>query len=111
MNTGMRPLPACGTICKWLSVVILASLPFNTFASEASRSELLIPPPDHGFVSRLPASKWEESMITGNGTVGALVPGDSLNERIILSHERLFMPEYPPTEAPHCISTWTEFRS
>jgi len=56
--------------------------------------------PDHGFVSFESAGKWEESMITGNGTFGALVPGDPLNERIILSHEKLFMPEYFPTDAP-----------
>ena len=29
-------------------------------------------------------------MLTGNGTIGALVIGDPLNERIILSHEKLF---------------------
>jgi hypothetical protein len=39
-------------------------------------------------------------MLTGDGTIGALVFGNPLDERIILSHERLFMPEYPPTEAP-----------
>lgn len=62
--------------------------------------DLLMDPPEHGFVSRLPASKWEESMITGNGTMGALIHGHPHNEIIILSHERLFMPEYPPTKAP-----------
>jgi len=39
-------------------------------------------------------------MLTGNGTIGALVFGDPLDERIILSHEKLFMPEYPPYPAP-----------
>jgi hypothetical protein len=39
-------------------------------------------------------------MLTGNGTMGALVFGNPLDERIILSHEKLFMPEYPPTDAP-----------
>jgi len=36
---------------------------------------LLIDPPDHGYVTNMPASKWEEAMITGNGTFGALVMG------------------------------------
>jgi len=61
---------------------------------------LLISPPDHGYVSNLSASRWEEAMITGNGTFGALVMGYPLKERIILSHEKLFMPENPPTNAP-----------
>ncbi len=39
-------------------------------------------------------------MVTGNGTIGALVRGNPLNEIIILSHEKLFLPEYPPTMAP-----------
>ena len=56
--------------------------------------------PEHGFVSAKQASKWEESMITGNGTIGALIPGYPQKETIILSHEKLFMPEYPPTKAP-----------
>jgi len=32
--------------------------------------------------------------------MGALVQGDPLKERIIISHEKLFMPEYPPYEVP-----------
>jgi hypothetical protein len=83
-----------------LAAVILLLLSFDTVASQATADEMLISPPEHGFVSRLPASKWEESMITGNGTIGALVFGDPLNERIILSHEKLFLPEYPPTAPP-----------
>ena len=62
--------------------------------------QLLIDKPEHGFVTNMPAYKWEEGMITGNGTLGALVMGFPLNERIIFSHEKLFMPENPPTKAP-----------
>ncbi|MHC4265326.1 MAG: glycoside hydrolase N-terminal domain-containing protein, partial [Planctomycetota bacterium] len=83
-----------------VSVIILSLMSFNACASQAKTDEQLIDWPEHGFVSRLAASKWEESMLTGNGTTGALVPGDALDERIILSHEKLFMPEYPPYEAP-----------
>jgi hypothetical protein len=91
--------PVLGMMLRWLSVVILL-MSFNTFASQTNPGELLISAPQHGFVSRLPASRWEESMLTGNGTMGALVLGNPLDERLILSHERLFMPEYPPYEAP-----------
>lgn len=62
--------------------------------------KLLTQPPEHGFVSGLPGTKWEESLLSGNGTLGAMMAGDPFNERIILSHESLFMPENPPTKAP-----------
>jgi hypothetical protein len=62
--------------------------------------KLLIEKPEHGYVTNMPASKWEEAMLTGNGTLGALVMGYPLKERIIFSHEKLFMPENPPTPAP-----------
>jgi hypothetical protein len=64
------------------------------------KKQPLIQAPEHGFITNNPASKWEESLITGNGTIGALVIGDVHKERIILSHEKLFMPEYPPQNAP-----------
>ncbi len=49
-------------------------------------------------------------MLTGNGTQGALVIGHPVNERIILSHEKLFMPEYPPTDAPDLASNLETIR-
>ena len=81
---------------------LVSSVWFATGALAVERTEddLLIPPPKHGYISRLPASKWEEAMLTGNGTTGALVMGDPKEDRIILSHEKLFMPEYPPYPAP-----------
>jgi len=85
---------------KWLSIISLFLLSMETFSFQTNPDKLLIHPPEHGFVSRLPASKWEEALITGNGTFGALLYGHPQNEIIILSHEKLFLPEYPPTKAP-----------
>ncbi len=70
----------------------------------------LINPPEHGYVTHLKATKWEEAMLTGNGTIGALVIGDPHNERIIMSHEKLFMPQYPPYPAPDLGSRLQEAR-
>jgi alpha-L-fucosidase 2 len=84
----------------WMLITRLSLLVVLVVSCQNISDELLITQPEHGFVSRLPAARWEESMITGNGTIGALVYGNPLNERIILSHEKLFMPEYPPYEAP-----------
>jgi len=61
--------------------------------------------PERGFVSTRPARNWEEALISGNGTIGALVMSRPLDETIIFSHERLFMPAYPSQPlvdmAPH----------
>lgn len=73
---------------------------FSLLISCGQKEEHLIEKPEHGFLSKRKASKWEESMLTGNGTIGALVPGNPKKENIILSHEKLFMPEFPPHEAP-----------
>ncbi|MGE5359796.1 MAG: glycosyl hydrolase family 95 catalytic domain-containing protein [Bacteroidales bacterium] len=52
--------------------------------------------PAHGFISLRPAARWEDSLLAGNGTVGALVFGRPLDERVIVSHERLFLPWHAP---------------
>jgi alpha-L-fucosidase 2 len=61
--------------------------------------------PERGFVSTRPAENWQEALISGNGTIGALVMSRPLNETIIFSHERLFMPGAPSQPvvnmAPH----------
>ena len=50
-----------------------------------------LPVPERGFVSSQPAKIWEEGLICGNGTIGANALSRPLNERIIFTHERLFM--------------------
>lgn len=48
--------------------------------------------PDRGFVSREPAETWQHSLLTGNGTIGAMIPGNPYDERLYLSHAALFLP-------------------
>ena len=59
-----------------------------------------LPTPERGFVSSKPASNWEEGLICGNGTIGMLAFSRPLDERIIFSHEELFMPMGAPTVPP-----------
>jgi alpha-L-fucosidase 2 len=59
-----------------------------------------LPAPERGFVSSQPATIWEEGLICGNGTIGANAMSRPLNERIIFTHERLFMPMGPPVMPP-----------
>ncbi len=61
--------------------------------------------PERGFVSEAPADEWDQSLITGNGTIGVSVPGHVADDGVVLSHERLFLPVHkpmvPPKLAPH----------
>jgi len=56
--------------------------------------------PARGFVSTEPAATWEQGLLAGNGTIGANVFGLPLDERIVFTHERLFLPMGPPRMPP-----------
>lgn len=45
-----------------------------------------------------PAKDWQRSLVTGNGTIGAMVRGNVADETISLSHCKLFLPE--PGDTP-----------
>lgn len=49
-----------------------------------------------GFWSGKPAQNWEQSLVTGNGTMGVLVMGQPIADTLILSHARLYMPLHEP---------------
>ena len=48
--------------------------------------------PERGFTSIEPAKNWHHGLLTGNGTMGALIRGEPYNETITLSHESLYLP-------------------
>ena len=72
--------------------------------------DLKIENPKHGFISKLLPTKWEESLISGNGTIGTLMPGNANKDRVVLSHEKLFLPKYAPAPAPKLGSRLNETR-
>lgn len=47
----------------------------------------------YGVTSGRPAAKWEEGMLSGNGTMGIMVMGGPVEERVIVCHERLYEPQ------------------
>lgn len=49
--------------------------------------------PERGFASWLPAPNWEHALLSGNGTLGAMVFGNPHEETIILNHSSLFLPQ------------------
>lgn len=59
------------------------------------------PAPDKGFVSWLPAAKWEDALLTGNGTIGAMTMGYPFDETIIFNHALLFWPGEKPIVPPN----------
>lgn len=71
---------------------------------------LPLPVPARGFVSTQPAKNWEEGLICGNGTIGANALSRPLNERVIFTHERLFMPMGAPHVPPDQSARLPEIR-
>jgi hypothetical protein len=56
--------------------------------------------PERGFVSSQPGETWEQGLISGNGTIGASMLSRPLDDLIVFSHERVFLPERPPLMPP-----------
>jgi alpha-L-fucosidase 2 len=75
----------------------LAVLPWAGSATAAPEIRV----PERGFVSSRSGPTWEHGLLSGNGTVGAVVMSDPLDETVIFSHERMFLPERPPMMPPH----------
>ncbi len=70
------------------------------FTFLASPALATLTAPERGFISSNPAQTWEEGLICGNGLIGANALSRPLNETIIFTHKRLFMPEGVPTQPP-----------
>jgi len=66
--------------------------------------------PERGFISSQPAETWEQGLISGNGTIGANVLSRPLDETIIFTHERLFLPKGPPLMPPNTAPRLFEIR-
>jgi len=51
--------------------------------------------PACGFVSTAPAGKWDDGTVVGNGVQGVLAFCRTGREKLVLSHEELFLPLFP----------------
>ncbi|MDR8394591.1 glycoside hydrolase N-terminal domain-containing protein [Aliifodinibius sp. S!AR15-10] len=83
---------------KHLLIVLISSLSLANFLYAQS--------PDAGIWSEKPAEKWQDALVTGNGTMGVMVFGDPYQEKVIFNHEFLY--EYigsedvvPPDISPY----------
>lgn len=59
----------------------------------------------NSFYSERPAQRWEESLVTGNGVMGAMIDGSPYDEKIVVNHAGLFLPlnpiMLPPSQEKH----------
>ncbi|MCO5296806.1 MAG: glycoside hydrolase N-terminal domain-containing protein [Fimbriimonadaceae bacterium] len=67
--------------------------------------------PTRGFVSSIPAETWEQGLLSGNGTIGADVFGQPVDETIVFTHHRMFLPQGPPTVPPDTADQLFKVRS
>jgi len=88
-------------------VLLATTLLPHAAAAETSPS---LPVPERGFISSRPARTWEEGLISGNGTIGANVLSRPLHERIIFTHEGLFLPQGAPLMPPDSAARLFEIR-
>jgi hypothetical protein len=66
--------------------------------------------PSRGFVSLEPAPNWSHALLTGNGTMGALVIGQPHDETLIFSQAELYIPLNEPKPPINQASRLTEIR-
>lgn len=69
-----------------------------------------LPVPKRGFISSDPGRTWEEGLISGNGTIGANIRSEPLDETIVFTHERMFLPAGPPHIPPYQADRLFEIR-
>ena len=91
----------------FISTIVMLII-FLAFYTTASAQKLKVP--GRGFISSEAAETWEHGLITGNGTIGANVMSRPLNEIIIFSHERLFLPIGKPVMPPDNANRLFEIR-
>ena len=76
-------------------VVLLLVSGCSTDKNTGRLKQLSMTLPEKGIISENQGSTWEESLLTGNGTIGLTVLSHPLKDRIIFGHEYLFLPITP----------------
>ncbi len=89
-----------------LTLLILVFYPLMVFCQPVAFNN-----PEKGFVSWKPAPAWEDAMLSGNGTIGAMVFGNPHDETIILNHALCYLPMRTPPQPINQASRLTEIRA
>jgi len=93
-------------ICSFFVIGLLTII----LAVNSSAPPRQLQAPERGFISSKPAETWEKGLICGNGTIGANVLSRPLDETIVFSHERLFLPMGDPVMPPNIAPRLFEIR-
>jgi len=67
--------------------------------------------PKRGFVSTKPATNWEHGLLSGNGNIGTNMFGNPVNETIILTNKRMFLPIRNPMKPLDQSSSLSKIRT
>ena len=67
--------------------------------------------PNHGTVSTVPAKKWGDSLLTGNGNMGAALAGSPLHDVLLADHCKLWLPIGSREIVPKAAGDLAEMRS
>jgi hypothetical protein len=95
-----------------LAAIILLALGASAVTGSRPASQAAgLPVPGRGFISSEPGKTWEQGLLSGNGTIGASVLGEPLEEIVIFSHKRMFAPERAPLLPPATATRLFEIRS
>ncbi len=92
------------------SIIVISLLVGVSVTTECQAAGKMLESPTRGFISSTPAKTWEEGLISGNGSIGALVLSRPLDETVIFSHERMFLPQGAPVMPPDSGSRLFEIR-
>ncbi|MEI6603834.1 MAG: glycoside hydrolase N-terminal domain-containing protein [Verrucomicrobiota bacterium] len=95
---------------KYIISMISGILGSTPAMAQAEKSPAFVAP-ERGFISSTPADTWEHGLISGNGSIGANVMSRPLQETVIFTHERLFLPQGPPHMPPDNAARLFEIRS
>jgi alpha-L-fucosidase 2 len=89
-----------------LSLLLMGSASVHSQTPDHNGFEV----PKRGFASWQPAQSWEHGLLSGNGTMGAVVIGQPHEETIILSESHLFLPINAPQQPINQASRLAEIR-
>ena len=74
---------------KGIVLFLVAILSISCSKIQGPWAELYLVQPEKGFVSTEPANRKDDNLISGNGTIGALIPGQVEQDKILFSHEKI----------------------
>ncbi len=76
---------------KVIIAVLITGLMYSAVTGAQVQKDIFATPV-RGFISQQPAEDWQHGLLTGNGTMGAIVLGNPYDETLFLSHASLHLP-------------------